>query len=112
MQPDPQSEHQVLPRKSVTVQRQSKLEVFGQTMYNRTVGAEIVAGIVSFLVMSYIAFVNPKVVSSVPDGNGFRLDFGQQLLQPAGWQRFFVSSWASTPADRFSWLRVWAPTPS
>ncbi len=47
--------------------------------YNVTVGGEILAGLTTFLVMVYIAFVNPLILTSVADPTGFRLDFGKVL---------------------------------
>lgn len=44
--------------------------------YNVTVASEVMSGVTTFLVMAYIAFVNPGILSSVPDSTGFRLDFG------------------------------------
>src|SRR3954454_12798290 len=44
--------------------------------YNVTVGSEVMAGFTTFLVMAYIAFVNPGILTQVPDSTGFRLDFG------------------------------------
>ncbi|MDQ3705416.1 MAG: NCS2 family permease [Chloroflexota bacterium] len=43
--------------------------------YNVTIGSEIMAGVTTFLVMAYIAFVNPGILTTVPDSTGFRLDF-------------------------------------
>src|SRR5262245_38730177 len=48
---------------------------FGLDRYKVTVGSEMMAGLTTFLVMAYIAFVNPGILSSVPDKTGFRLDF-------------------------------------
>jgi AGZA family xanthine/uracil permease-like MFS transporter len=48
---------------------------FELAKYNVTVGSEIMAGVTTFLVMAYIAFVNPGILSSVADRSGFKLDF-------------------------------------
>src|SRR4051794_8893611 len=52
---------------------------FELSRYNVTVGSEVVAGFTTFLVMAYIAFVNPGILSSVPDSTGFKLDFSQTV---------------------------------
>lgn len=44
--------------------------------YNVTLGSEIMAGVTTFLVMAYIAFVNPGILTSVTDSAGLKLDFG------------------------------------
>jgi AGZA family xanthine/uracil permease-like MFS transporter len=44
--------------------------------HNVTVGSEIMAGLTTFLVMAYIAFVNPGILTTLPDSAGLRLDFG------------------------------------
>jgi AGZA family xanthine/uracil permease-like MFS transporter len=44
--------------------------------YNVTVGSEIMAGLTTFLVMAYIAFVNPGILTTLPDSAGLQLDFG------------------------------------
>ena len=49
---------------------------FELARYNVTFGSEIMAGATTFLVMAYIAFVNPAILGSVPDSTGFKLDFG------------------------------------
>lgn len=49
---------------------------FALDRYKVTVGSEMMAGLTTFLVMAYIAFVNPGILTSVPDRTGFRLDFG------------------------------------
>lgn len=48
---------------------------FEMARYNVTFGSEVMAGFTTFLVMAYIAFVNPGILSSVPDRTGFKLDF-------------------------------------
>ncbi|MDQ6692935.1 MAG: NCS2 family permease [Chloroflexota bacterium] len=49
---------------------------FELARYNVSIGSEVMAGFTTFLVMAYIAFVNPSILSSVPDRTGFKLDFG------------------------------------
>ena len=51
------------------------LRYFELAKYKVTVGSEIMAGVTTFLVMAYIAFVNPGILSSVADRSGFKLDF-------------------------------------
>ncbi len=51
------------------------IRYFELAKYNVTVGSEIMAGVTTFLVMAYIAFVNPGILSSVADRSGFKLDF-------------------------------------
>ncbi|HEX8228653.1 MAG TPA: NCS2 family permease [Chloroflexia bacterium] len=48
---------------------------FELSRYNVTIGSEIMAGVTTFLVMAYIAFVNPGILTAVPDSTGFKLDF-------------------------------------
>ncbi len=48
---------------------------FELARYNVTFGSEVMAGFTTFLVMAYIAFVNPGILTSVADRTGFRLDF-------------------------------------
>jgi AGZA family xanthine/uracil permease-like MFS transporter len=47
---------------------------FGLEKYNVTIGSEVMAGVTTFLVMSYIAFVNPNILTSVTDVAGLKLD--------------------------------------
>ncbi|HYP18849.1 MAG TPA: NCS2 family permease [Chloroflexia bacterium] len=47
--------------------------------YNVTFASEVMAGATTFLVMAYIAFVNPGILSSVPDATGFSLDRGATI---------------------------------
>ena len=49
---------------------------FELSRYHVTVGSEVLAGLTTFLVMAYITFVNPSILTSVADRSGFRLDFG------------------------------------
>ena len=49
---------------------------FELARYNVTVSSEVLAGLTTFLVMAYIAFVNPSILTSVADRSGFKLDFG------------------------------------
>ena len=48
-----------------------------------SVRTEIVAGIVTWLTMAYILFVNPAILGSVPDNTGTSLPFGQVLTVTA-----------------------------
>jgi adenine/guanine/hypoxanthine permease len=48
-----------------------------------TVRREISAGVVTFLTMSYILFVNAQILGGVEDASGARLDFGQVLTVTA-----------------------------
>jgi len=50
---------------------------FGITESGSTVRIEVVAGLVTFLTMCYILVVNPSILSSVKDGAGHTLSFGQ-----------------------------------
>jgi AGZA family xanthine/uracil permease-like MFS transporter len=52
---------------------------FGFAKYNVTLSGEIMAGVTTFLVMMYIAFVNPGILTSVPDSTGFTLDKWQTI---------------------------------
>ena len=61
---------------SAPVETESALSrYFELARYNVTVGNEVMAGVTTFLVMAYIAFVNPGILSSVADRSGFKLDF-------------------------------------
>src|SRR5437588_8170182 len=52
---------------------------FGLAKYNVTFGSEVMAGITTFLVMAYIAFVNPIILTTLPDSAGFKLDFNKTV---------------------------------
>ncbi|HKP51782.1 MAG TPA: NCS2 family permease [Chloroflexia bacterium] len=52
---------------------------FGLAKYNVTVGSEVMAGVTTFLVMSYIAFVNPSILTAVTDSAGLKLDFNKTV---------------------------------
>ncbi len=47
--------------------------------HNVTMGSEVMAGVTTFLVMSYIAFVNPNILTTLPDSQGFKLDFNRTV---------------------------------
>ena len=48
-----------------------------------TVRTEIIAGLATFLTMSYILFVNPSIIAGVKDHAGTALQFGQVLTVTA-----------------------------
>jgi AGZA family xanthine/uracil permease-like MFS transporter len=48
-----------------------------------SVRTEVVAGLVTWLTMAYILFVNPAILGSVPDNTGTSLPFGQVLTVTA-----------------------------
>jgi AGZA family xanthine/uracil permease-like MFS transporter len=48
---------------------------FELARYNVTIGSEIMAGLTTFLVMAYIAFVNPGILTTLPDSAGLQLEF-------------------------------------
>lgn len=48
---------------------------FDFARYNVTLGSEIMAGLTTFLVMAYIAFVNPGILTTLPDSAGLQLEF-------------------------------------
>ena len=50
---------------------------FDFAKYNVTLGSEVMAGVTTFLVMSYIAFVNPGILTTLPDREGLKLDFAR-----------------------------------
>lgn len=50
---------------------------FELSRYNVTIGSEIAAGVTTFLVMAYIAFVNAGILTTAPDSAGLQLDFGK-----------------------------------
>jgi AGZA family xanthine/uracil permease-like MFS transporter len=52
---------------------------FGLSKYNVTIGSEVMAGVTTFLVMSYIAFVNPTILGTAPDSAGMKLEFGRTV---------------------------------
>ncbi len=68
--PGAETETEIEPRPESALVRYFEL-----AKYNVTVGSEIMAGVTTFLVMAYIAFVNPGILSSVADRSGFKLDF-------------------------------------
>ena len=48
-----------------------------------TVRIEIIAGLATFLTMSYILFVNPSIIAGLKDHTGAALQFGQVLTAQA-----------------------------
>ena len=56
---------------------------FHITERGSTVRTEIVAGLATFLTMSYILFVNPSIIAGVKDHTGVALDFAQVLTVTA-----------------------------
>ncbi|HEX9017466.1 MAG TPA: NCS2 family permease [Chloroflexota bacterium] len=65
-----------------------------------TVNTEIVAGLTTFMVMAYIIFVNPAILSSVKDGNGQSLAFPAVLAGTclaAGVMTILMGLWANYP---------------
>ena len=54
-------------------------DYFGLKRWKVTLRSEILAGISTFLVMSYIAFVNPSILTQVTDKAGLKLNFGEVL---------------------------------
>ncbi len=48
---------------------------FGISESGSTVATEVVAGLTTFMVMAYIIFVNPIILTGVKDGNGVSLAF-------------------------------------
>src|SRR5213082_1453391 len=56
---------------------------FHVTERGSTVRTEIVAGLATFLTMSYILFVNPSIIAGVKDHTGVALDFAQVLTVTA-----------------------------
>ena len=51
-----------------------------QTRADTTIRTEVIAGITTFLTMSYILFVQPAVLSTDFTGKSTGLDFGAVLL--------------------------------
>ena len=54
-------------------------DYFGLKRWKVTLRGEIMAGVSTFLVMSYIAFVNPSILTQVTDRAGLQLNFGEVL---------------------------------
>jgi adenine/guanine/hypoxanthine permease len=52
---------------------------FELSRYNVTLASEAMAGATTFLVMAYIAFVNPIILTSVADRSGFKLGFPETI---------------------------------
>src|SRR5438105_14660559 len=48
-----------------------------------TVRTELIAGLATFLTMSYILFVNPSIIAGLKDHTGAALQFGQVLTVTA-----------------------------
>src|SRR6476646_7267656 len=73
---------------------------FELARYNVTLGSEILAGLTTFLVMAYIAFVNPGILSSVPDSTGAKLDFAATVTATcwvASFLCILMGAWARRP---------------
>jgi AGZA family xanthine/uracil permease-like MFS transporter len=56
---------------------------FHITERGSTVRTELIAGLATFLTMSYILFVNPSIIAGLKDSSGHALDFGQVLTVTA-----------------------------
>jgi adenine/guanine/hypoxanthine permease len=56
---------------------------FHITERGSTVRTELIAGVATFLTMSYILFVNPSIIAGLKDHTGVALDFGQVLTVTA-----------------------------
>lgn len=73
---------------------------FKITESGSTVSTEVVAGLTTFMVMAYIIFVNPSILSSVKDGNGQSLTFSAVLAGTclvAGVMTILMGLWANYP---------------
>src|SRR5690349_19332281 len=73
---------------------------FELAKYNVTVGSEVMAGFTTFLVMAYIAFVNPGILTSVADRSGFTLDFAATVTATcwvASVLCILMGAWAKRP---------------
>lgn len=57
----------------------SRSDFFRLAQRGTTVSREVQAGVTTFMVMSYILFVNPSILGAVPDSTGARLGFGAVL---------------------------------
>jgi AGZA family xanthine/uracil permease-like MFS transporter len=55
---------------------ETRADFFELNRHKVTVWSEVLAGVSTFLTMSYIAFVNPGILTSVADRNNLTLDFG------------------------------------
>ena len=65
-----------------------------------TVRTEVIAGATTFMTMAYILFLNPAILSSVPDRNGLVLDPAQVLTVTAlaaGIMTLLMGSYANYP---------------
>lgn len=58
-----------------TIKESGLARYFDFSRYKVTLASEVMAGVTTFLVMAYIAFVNPGILTSVADRSGFKLDF-------------------------------------
>jgi len=73
---------------------------FKITESGSTVSTEVVAGLTTFMVMAYIIFVNPSILSSVKDGNGQSLAFAAVLAGTclvSGVMTILMGLWANYP---------------
>ncbi len=64
------------------------------------VRTEVIAGVTTFMTMAYILFLNPAILSSVPDRNGLSLDPAQVLTVTAlaaGLMTLAMGSYANYP---------------
>ncbi|MGZ6643771.1 MAG: NCS2 family permease [Solirubrobacteraceae bacterium] len=68
------------PRSAASARLDSYFDV---SLRGSTLGAEVRAGIATFLTMAYILFVNPQILGAVADGGGHKLAFAQVLTVTA-----------------------------
>ena len=86
--------------KSVGSQRRGLDGYFRVTERGSTVRIEAIAGVTTFMTMAYILFLNPAILSSVPDRNGLSLDPAQVLTVTAlaaGLMTLAMGSYANYP---------------
>ncbi|MGH2779239.1 MAG: solute carrier family 23 protein, partial [Actinomycetota bacterium] len=86
--------------KTVGAPRRGLDGYFRITERGSTVRIEAIAGVTTFMTMAYILFLNPAILSSVPDRNGLSLDPAQVLTVTAlaaGLMTLAMGSYANYP---------------
>ena len=81
-------------------------KLFKLKEHGTNVKTEIIAGITTFLAMSYILAVNPGMLGIIPDGPGPAAIFMHSLLQllQSVWHFLLITPWL--------WHQVWDSTHS
>ena len=89
--------------------------VFGFTEHDTDLGTEVVAGLTTFLTMSYIVVVNPSILVGIEgekpgiivDGLSYPATVQAVAVAPSSRRSWRLSSWRCTPTARSPRRRAW-----